>query len=123
MSGLLCRLKYSGYPTGDEAVVVLDERKARDALFRESKLRENKLAQQRALKTGDVFGHLEDGQAKVLNLVLKTDVQGSAEALQEALNKLSTSEVKVKLVYAGVGAISESDVNLALASKALIFRI
>ncbi|WP_010598455.1 translation initiation factor IF-2 [Rickettsiella massiliensis] len=116
-------MKYSGYPTGDEAVVVLDERKARDALFRESKLRENKLAQQRALKTGDVFGHLEDGQAKVLNLVLKTDVQGSAEALQEALNKLSTSEVKVKLVYAGVGAISESDVNLALASKALIFRI
>jgi translation initiation factor IF-2 len=106
---------------GDEAVVVLDERKAREiALFRESKLRESKLAQQRALKTGDVFGHLEDGQAKVLNLVLKTDVQGSAEALQEALNKLSTSEVKVKLIYVGVGAISESDVNLALASKAII---
>lgn len=106
---------------GDEAVVVADERKAREiALFRESKLRETKLAQQRALKAEDIFGHLDEDQAKVLNIILKTDVQGSAEALQEALNKLSTSEVKVKLVYVGVGAITESDVNLALASKALI---
>lgn len=106
---------------GDEAVVVADERKAREiALFREGKLRETKLAQQRAVKSEDIFGHLEEGQAKILNIILKTDVQGSAEAIQEALNKLSTSEVKVKLVYVGVGAITESDVNLALASKALI---
>jgi translation initiation factor IF-2 len=106
---------------GDEAVVVPDERKAREiALFRESKLRENKLAQQRTLKTEDVFGYLDKEEVKILNIILKTDVQGSAEALQEALNKLSTSEVKVKLVCCGVGAITESDVNLALASKALI---
>jgi translation initiation factor IF-2 len=106
---------------GDEAVVVSDERKAREiALFRESKLRETKLAQQRAIKNEDIFAHLDDGQAKVLNIILKTDVQGSAEAIQEALNKLSTSEVKVKLVYVAVGAITESDANLALASKALI---
>ncbi len=106
---------------GDEAVVVADERKAREiALFRESKLRETKLAQQRALKAEDIFGHLDEGQAKVLNIILKTDVQGSAEAIQETLNKLSTPEVKVKIVYAGVGAITESDANLALASKALV---
>ncbi len=106
---------------GDEAVVVVDERKAREiALFRESKLRENKLAQQHAVKAEDIFGHLAEGQAKVLNIVVKTDVQGSAEAIKESLNKLSTSEVKVNLIYVGVGAITESDVNLALASKALI---
>ncbi|MES2141490.1 MAG: translation initiation factor IF-2 [Pseudomonadota bacterium] len=106
---------------GDEAVVVVDERKAREiALFRESKLRENKLAQQHAIKAEDIFGHLVEGQAKVLNIVVKTDVQGSAEAIKESLNKLSTSEVKVNLIYVGVGAITESDVNLALASKALI---
>lgn len=106
---------------GDEAVVVVDERKAREiALFRESKFRENKLAHQHALKAEDIFGHLGEGQAKVLNIVLKTDVQGSAEAIKESLNKLSTSEVKVNLIYVGVGAITESDVNLALASKALI---
>ncbi|MDQ8038988.1 MAG: translation initiation factor IF-2 [Rickettsiella sp.] len=106
---------------GDEAVVVADERKAREiALFRESKLRETKLAQQRAIKAEDIFDHLDEGQAKVLNIILKTDVQGSAEAIKESLNKLSTSEVKVNLIYASVGAITESDVNLALASKALI---
>lgn len=106
---------------GDEAVVVTDERKAREiALFREGKFREVKLAQQRAIKPENIFGHLEEGQAKILNIILKTDVQGSAEAIQEALNKLSTSEVKIKLIYVGVGAITESDVNLALASKALI---
>ena len=106
---------------GDEAVVVVDERKAREiALFRESKLRENKLAQQHVIKAEDIFGHLGEGQAKVLNIVVKTDVQGSAEAIKESLNKLSTSEVRVNLIYVGVGAITESDVNLALASKALI---
>lgn len=106
---------------GDEAVVVSDERKAREiALFREGKLREAKLAQQRMIKTDDIFGQLDENQVKILNIILKTDMQGSAEALQEALNKLSTSEVKIKLIYVGVGAITESDANLALASKALI---
>ncbi|MGC1855054.1 MAG: translation initiation factor IF-2 [Candidatus Aquirickettsiella sp.] len=106
---------------GDEAVVVPDERKAREiALFREGKLREAKLAQQRMIKTDDIFGQLDENQVKTLNIILKADMQGSAEALQEALNKLSTSEVKIKLVYVGVGAITESDANLALASKALI---
>jgi translation initiation factor IF-2 len=106
---------------GDEAVVVADERKAREiALFREGKLREAKLAQQRMIKTDDIFGQLDESQVKTLNIILKADMQGSAEALQEALNKLSTTEVKIKLVYAGVGAITESDANLALASKALI---
>ncbi|WP_339049847.1 translation initiation factor IF-2 [Rickettsiella endosymbiont of Xylota segnis] len=106
---------------GDEAVVVADERKAREiALFREGKLREAKLAQQRMIKTDDIFGQLDENQVKTLNIILKTDMQGSAEALQEALNKLSTSEVKIKLVYVGVGAITESDANLALASRALI---
>ena len=106
---------------GDKAVVVTDERKARElALFREVKRREHKLAQQRALKTEDIFGHLDKEEVKTLNIILKTDVQGSAEAIKEALNKLSTSEVKVKLIGCAVGAITESDVNLALASKALI---
>lgn len=106
---------------GDEAVVVADERKAREiALFREGKLREAKLAQQRMIKTDDIFGQLDENQVKTLNIILKADMQGSAEALQEALNKLSTSEVKIKLVYVGVGAITESDANLALASRALI---
>jgi len=106
---------------GDEVVVVTDERKAREiALFREGKLRETKLAQQRAIKSEDIFSHLDEGQAKVLNIILKTDVQGSAEAIKEALNKLSTSEVKINLVGVGVGAITESDVNLAITSKALI---
>lgn len=106
---------------GDEAVVVADERKAREiALFREGKLREAKLAQQRMIKTDDIFGQLDENQVKTLNIILKADMQGSAEALQEALNKLSNPEVKIKLVYTGVGAITESDTNLALASKALI---
>lgn len=115
-------LGLSGAPVaGDEAVVVADERKAREiALFREGKLREAKLAQQRMIKTDDIFGQLDENQVKTLNIILKTDMQGSAEALQEALNKLSTSEVKIKLVYVGVGAITESDANLALASRALI---
>ncbi len=106
---------------GDEAVVVADERKAREiVLFREGKLREAKLVQQRMIKTDDIFGQLDENQVKTLNIILKADMQGSAEALQEALNKLSTSEVRIKLVYVGVGAITESDANLALASKALI---
>ncbi len=115
-------LGLSGAPTaGDDAVVVADERKAREvALFRQGKIRDVKLAAQRKAQTGDILERLGEGESQSLNVVLKADVQGSAEAIQEALIKLSTEEVKVKLVGAGVGAINESDVNLALASKAII---
>lgn len=106
---------------GEEAMVVVDERKAREiAMYRESKAREAKLAQQRMVKSDDIFGKLSESDAKVLNIVLKADVQGSAEAIQDALLKLATDEIKVKLVGTGVGGITESDVNLALASKAII---
>lgn len=110
----------SGTPTaGDEAIVIAEERKAREiALYRQSKFRETKLAQQKALKTGDIFERLGEGEQKSLNIVLKADMQGSVEALQDTLNKLSTDEVKVKVIGSGVGGITESDVNLALASKA-----
>lgn len=106
--------------SGDEALVIDDERKAREvAMFRESKAREAKFAQ-RLVKTEDIFGQMGEDNVKTLNIVVKADVQGSAEAIQESLNKLSTEEVKIKIVGSGVGGITESDVNLALASKALI---
>jgi translation initiation factor IF-2 len=105
---------------GDDAVVVADERKARElALFRQGKFREVRLAKQ-TTKLEDVFSQMEEGQAAAVNLVLKTDVQGSAEALREALGRLSTDEVKVKIVGSGVGGINESDVNLAIASHAIM---
>ena len=115
-------LGLSNAPTaGDDAAVVQDERKAREiAMFRQSKYRDVKLAAQHKAQTGDIFERLGEGEAKSLNIVLKADVQGSAEALQDALNKLSTEEIKIKLVGTGVGGITESDVNLALASKAII---
>lgn len=106
---------------GDDAMVVADERKAREiALFRESKQREAKLAQHRKLNTEDIFGQIKEGDIKTVNVVLKADVQGSAEAIRDALEKLSTDEIKVKLIGTGVGGITESDVNLALASRAII---
>lgn len=106
---------------GDEAAVVLDERKAREiALFRQGKFREVKLAKQHSAKLNNVFEQLAEGQLNTLNILLKADVQGSVEALADALTKLSTDEVKVKIVVSGVGGINESDVNLALASKAII---
>jgi len=106
--------------SGDEALVIDDERKAREvAMFRESKAREAKFAQ-RLVKTEDIFGQMGEDNIKTLNIVVKADVQGSAEAIQESLNKLSTEEVKIKIIGSGVGGITESDVNLALASKALI---
>jgi translation initiation factor IF-2 len=106
---------------GDEAMVVADERKAREiALFRQGKYREGKLARQQAAKLDSVFSQMEEGKASTLNLVLKADVQGSAEALVEALTKLSTEEVKVSVVASGVGGINESDMNLALASSAIV---
>lgn len=106
---------------GDEAAVVPDERKAREiALFRQGKFREVKLARQRAAKLDNVFEQMAEGQVHALNILLKADVQGSVEALNDALIKLSTDEVKVKIIASAVGGISESDVNLAMASKAII---
>ncbi len=106
---------------GEEVIVLGDERKAREiALFRQGKFREVKLAKQQIAKLEGVFDQMTVGQAKALSLIIKADVQGSYEALSQSLEKLSTAEVKVNIVHAGVGAITESDVNLALASNAVI---
>jgi translation initiation factor IF-2 len=115
-------LGLSGTPNaGDEAVVVHDERKAREvALFRQGKFREVKLARQQAAKLENMFSQMQEGKANTLNLVIKADVQGSVEALSDALNRLSTEEVQVKIVASGVGGINESDANLAVASNAVL---
>jgi translation initiation factor IF-2 len=106
---------------GEEVLVLGDERKAREiALFRQGKFRDVKLAKQQAAKLEGMFGEGGESEAKTLTLIIKADVQGSYEALSTALAKLSTEEVKVNIVHAAVGAITESDVNLALASKAVI---
>ena len=106
---------------GEEVIVLSDERKAREiALFRQGKFREVKLAKQQTAKLEGMFDQMTVGQAKALSLIVKADVQGSYEALSQSLEKLSTTEVKVNIVHAGVGAITESDVNLALASNAVI---
>ena len=106
---------------GSEVIVLGDERKAREiALFRQGKFRDVKLARQQSNKLENMFSHLGDGGAKTLNLIVKADVQGSYEALSHALQKLSTDEVKVNIIHCAVGGIVESDVNLALASKAII---
>ncbi len=115
-------LGLSGTPNaGDEAVVVPDERKAREiAAFRQEKLRDMKLARQQAAKLENMFSQMQEGEARALNIVLKGDVQGSVEAISDALEKLSTDEVQVKIVSSGVGGITTSDVNLAVASNAII---
>jgi len=106
---------------GEEAMVMADERKAREiALFRQGKFRDVKLAKQQAAKLENMFDQMAEGEVKNLPLIVKTDVQGSQEALVGSLQKLSTSEVRVQIVHAAVGGISESDVNLAVASKAVI---
>jgi len=106
---------------GEEMAVLADERKAREiALFRQGKFRDVKLAKQQASKLENVFEQMGEGEKKVLALVIKADVQGSQEALVHALTRLATDEVKVSVVHAGVGGITESDVNLALASRAVI---
>jgi translation initiation factor IF-2 len=106
---------------GEDVIVVSDERKAREiALFRQGKFRDVKLARQQASKLENVFDQMAAGAVRSLALIVKADVQGSYEALQNALEKLSTDEVKVNIVHSGVGAITESDVNLALASSAVL---
>jgi translation initiation factor IF-2 len=106
---------------GDELIVLGDERKAREiALFRQGKFRDTKLAKQQAAKLENIFDDMTREGAKTLTLIIKADVQGSQEALTHALTKLSTDEVKVNIVHAQVGGITESDVNLALASRAVI---
>jgi translation initiation factor IF-2 len=106
---------------GDEAMALGDERKAREiALFRQGKFRDVKLAKQQAQKLETMFEQMGEGEVKTLALIIKADVQGSQEALVHALSKLSTDEVKVQVIHAAVGGITESDVNLASASKAVI---
>lgn len=105
---------------GDEVTVVTDERKAREvALYRQGKFREIKLAKQQKAKLENMFKE-DNGDVKELNLVLKADVQGSVEAIRDSLVKLSTDEVKVSIIGSGVGGITETDVTLASASKAII---
>jgi translation initiation factor IF-2 len=106
---------------GDDFMVMLDERRAREiATYRAGKFRNTKLAKQQAAKLENMFSDMSAGEVKVLPIIVKADVQGSQEALAQSLLKLSTDEVKVQLVFAGVGGISESDVNLAIASKAVV---
>ena len=106
---------------GEEVMVMADERKAREiALFRQGKFRDVKLAKQQAAKLENILDQMGEGEVKNLPLIVKTDVQGSQEALVGSLQKLSTSEVRVQIVHAAVGGITESDVNLATASKAVI---
>jgi len=106
---------------GEEVLVLNDERKAREiALFRQGKFRDVKLATQQAAKLENIFDQMAEGSVKVLPLIIKSDVQGSYEALSTSLQKLSTDEVKVNVIHMGVGAVTESDVNLASASKAIL---
>ena len=115
-------LGLSGAPNaGDDLLVVESERKAREvALYRQGKFRDTKLAKQGPAKFEDMMSQMGDGKAASIQIVLKADVQGSAEALRDALTKLSTDEVSVKVVSSGIGGITESDVTLAQASNARI---
>ena len=115
-------LGLSGAPdAGDDVVVVADERKARElAIVREGKMRDTKLAASSAVRMENAFANMGAGEKKTLNLMVKADVQGSAEAITEALRKLPSEEVHVNVLSTGIGGISESDIELALASKAII---
>ena len=106
---------------GEDAMVLADEKKAREiALFRQGKYRDVRLAKQQAAKLENMFNNMGEGQAQSLAVIIKSDVQGSYEALAGSLQKLSTDEVKVNVLHSGVGGITESDVNLAIASGAFI---
>lgn len=115
-------LGLSGTPaSGDELQVAPDDRTARDiASFRQTKARELKMAQQQAAKLDDMFNKMEAGEVKTLNVVIKADVHGSAEAVSQGLQKLSTDLVKVRVVGQGVGGINETDAQLAAASDAIL---
>lgn len=114
-------LGLSGTPSaGDEAIVVVNERKAREvALFRQGKFRDIKLARS-ITKLENIFERMSEGKVNSLNVVVKADVQGSVEAITDALGKLSTDEVKVNILASGVGGITSSDINLAIASSAIV---
>ncbi|WP_070988775.1 translation initiation factor IF-2 [Halofilum ochraceum] len=106
---------------GDDMAVVADERKARElAEFRRERSRDQRLAQRQATSAEDIFSQIREDETKVINCVVKADVQGSYEALRDSLEKLSGDEVKVKVIGGGVGGINESDVNLAIASNAVL---
>jgi translation initiation factor IF-2 len=106
---------------GDEFMVLSDERRAREiAIYRAGKFRNTKLAKQQAAKLENMFADMAAGEVKTLPIIIKADVQGSQEALSQSLLKLSNEEIKVQLVYSAVGGISESDINLAIASKAVV---
>ena len=106
---------------GEDAMVLADEKKAREiALFRQGKYRDVRLAKQQAAKLENMFNNMGEGQTQNLAVIIKSDVQGSYEALAGSLQKLSTNEVKVNVLHSGVGGITESDVNLAIASGAFI---
>jgi translation initiation factor IF-2 len=108
-------------PAGEEVMVIADERKAREiALFRQGKFRDVKLARQQAAKLGDILEQMAEGATQALPLIIKADVQGSQEALAQSMLKLATDEIKVQIVHAAVGGITESDINLAVASKAVV---
>ncbi len=115
-------LGLSGVPNaGDEVFVVENERKAREfAASREARTRESKLADQQKAKLQGMFDAMEEGEVAEINILIKADVQGSSEAIRESLEKLSTDEVRAKLVSTGVGGINESDINLAAASEAIV---
>jgi translation initiation factor IF-2 len=115
-------LGLSGTPkAGDEMFVVSDEKKAREiALFRQTKRREKKIAQQQATKLENVMNQMAEGEVASVNLLIKADVHGSSEALVDSLTQLSTDEVKVSIVSSGVGGITESDINLAMASSSVV---
>ena len=112
----------SGTPlAGDDMLVVADERKAREvADLRRTKTRDVKLAQRQAVKLDDVFSQMAEGEMESVQLLIKADVHGSAEAIREALEQVSTSDVKVRITSSGVGAITESDIQLAAASNAIV---
>ncbi len=106
---------------GDEAIVVPDERKAREiANFRHGKYRDVRLAKQHAMRLENLFTNVGEDKQSILNVVLKADVQGSLEAIMDSLHKLSTAEVKVNVIAGAVGGITESDINLAMASNAVV---
>ena len=115
-------LGLSGTPNaGDEVVIVENERKAREiANFRQGKFKEIKIARQQKAKLENLFSNTGDGEVHTVNLMIKADVQGSVEALSDSLLKLATDEVKVNIIASGIGGITESDVQLAIASEAII---